>query len=202
LPPAVVVFDLGGVLIDWDPRRLYRKIFSDPAQIEWFLRTICTQEWHEQVDRGAMPGDIVPALQARFPDYAAAIAAFHDRFHEMFGEPHQTMVAALERLHAARVPLYALTNWGADSFGWARTTFSFLARFRDIVVSGEEHLLKPDPRIFQVLFRRGGFPPADAVFIDDNAPNIAAAQALGMPAIHHQDAPTTLAHLRALGLDV
>ena len=198
--PAIVVFDLGGVLVDWSPRRLYRKIFSDPAKIDWFLREICTQAWHEQVDAGAKPADIEPGLQARFPEYAAEIAAFHGRFAEMFGEPHAAMVAALERLHAAGTRLYALTNWDAETFVWARRTYAFLARFRDIVVSGEERLVKPDPRIFHVLFQRGQFAPADAIFIDDNPTNVEVARGLGMRAIHHSDPQLTLTALRGLGV--
>jgi 2-haloacid dehalogenase len=197
--PPIVVFDLGGVLIDWSPRRLYDKIFSDPTQVDWFLREICTQAWHEQVDAGAKPADIEPALQARFPAYAAEISAFHARFAEMFGEPHHAMIDVLERLHAAGTPLYALTNWDADTFVWARRTYPFLARFRDIVVSGEERVMKPDPRIFQVLFRRGGFSPGDAVLIDDRASNVEAARALGMHAIHHADAAATVKALGELG---
>jgi 2-haloacid dehalogenase len=198
--PSVVVFDLGGVLVDWNPRYLYRKIFDDPARIEWFLSTICTHAWHEQVDGGRLPEQIVPPLQARFPEYAGPIAAFHDRFAEMFGAPHHEMVAALGRLAAAGTALYALTNWGADTFPWARRQYAFLGHFRDIVVSGEEKLLKPDPRIFQVLFARGGFAPGEAVFIDDNLANVSAARALGMGGVHHQGVDTTLAALRALGL--
>jgi 2-haloacid dehalogenase len=200
--PTVVVFDLGGVLIDWNPRHLYRKIFDDPERVEWFLSTICTLTWHEQVDAGALPAEIVPALQARHPEYAGQIAAFHDRFEEMFAEPHAEMVAALARLHAAGTALYALTNWGADTFPWARQQYGFLAQFRDIVVSGEERLVKPDPRIFQVLFRRGGFSPAEAVFIDDNPSNVAVARTLGMRAVHHVAPGSTIAALRALGLPV
>jgi 2-haloacid dehalogenase len=200
--PSVVVFDLGGVLVDWNPRYLYRKIFDDPERVEWFLSTICTHPWHEQVDGGAWPEEIVPALQARHPEWTQEIAAFHDRFAEMFGPPHDEMVAALGRLHAAGTPLYALTNWGADTFPWARQTYPFLGHFRDIVVSGEERLLKPDPRIFQVLLQRGRFAPAEAVFIDDNATNVAAARALGMHGVHHVGPAPTIAALRALGLPV
>ena len=193
-----MVFDLGGVLIDWNPRHLYRKIFDDPGQIDWFLANIFTYAWHEQVDAGALPEEIVPGLQARFPEWAPQIAAFHDRFEEMFAAPHAEMVAALERLHAAGTPLYALTNWGNDTFPWARRQYPFLACFRDIVVSGEEKLVKPDPRIFRILLERGGFAPEAAVFVDDNPANVAAARALGMQGIHHLDPARTIASLRAL----
>ncbi len=198
--PSVVVFDLGGVLIDWNPRHLFRKIFvDDPEKMEWFLDTVCTPGWHEQVDAGAWPDEIVPALQSRFPEWSTEIAAFHDRFEEMFADPHAEMVAVVERLHAGGTPLYGLTNWGADTFPWARRQYPFLARFRDIVVSGDEKVIKPDPRIFQILFRRGGFDPRAAAFVDDNAANIQAARALGMAGIQHRDAASTAAQLRALG---
>jgi 2-haloacid dehalogenase len=197
--PSVVVFDLGGVLVDWNPRYLYRKIFADPAKMEWFLATVCTQAWHEEVDRGARPEAIVPDLARQFPEHAPEIAAFYDRFEEMFAGPHPAMVDVLERLFEAETPLYALTNWGADSFAWARDAFPFLSRFRDIVVSGEERLVKPDPRIFRVLFQRGGFRPGDAVFIDDSAANVDAARSLGMTVLHHRDPMETIAALRALG---
>ena len=200
--PTVVVFDLGGVLINWNPRHLYRKVFDDPARMEWFLATICTSAWHEQVDAGAWPHEIVPQLQSQFPQFARGIAAFHERFEEMFEAPYAEMVDAIDRLHAAGTPLYALTNWGRDNFPWARQTYSFLGRFHDIVVSGEEKVIKPDPRIFQVLFRRGGFAPEQALFVDDNRLNVQAARALGMTAIEHREPATTLAELRALGFAV
>jgi 2-haloacid dehalogenase len=200
--PSVVVFDLGGVLIDWNPRHLFRKIFDDPAKMEWFLGTVCTPSWHEQVDAGAWPEEIVPALQARYPEWTGEIAAFHERFEEMFGQPHAPMVHLLERLHAAGTPLYALTNWGADTFPWARRQYPFFARFRDIVVSGEEKVIKPDPRIFQILLRRGGFAPEAAVFVDDNAVNVEASRALGMAGVHHRDPVATAAALRAMGFPV
>jgi 2-haloacid dehalogenase len=198
--PSTVVFDLGGVLIDWNPRHLYRKIVADPTKMEWFLATVCTQAWHEEVDRGARPEAIVPDLARQFPQYALEIAAFYDRFEEMFAGPHRAMVDLLERLSEAKTPLFALTNWGADSFSWARDVFPFLSRFRDIVVSGEEGLVKPDPRIFRVLFERGGFLPDDAVFIDDNQVNVEAAGALGMHVVLHRDAAETIGALRTLGL--
>lgn len=178
-----VVFDLGGVLIDWNPRRLYRKLLPDDASIEAFLAEVCTAEWNLQQDAGRSWAEAVAELSARFPERAELIAAYHLRWEEMLGGAIEDAVALLEELHAAGVPLYALTNWSHETFPIARRRFRFLDRFRGIVVSGEERAAKPDPRIYRVLLERYRLDPAATLFIDDVPRNVEGARAAGMEAI-------------------
>lgn len=199
-PPSVVVFDLGGVLVDWNPRYLFSTMFDDPARLDWFLANVCNGAFYLMLDVNGDSRAAIRDMQARHPDHAGLIAAYVERFDETIRGEIAPMVQLLDRLHAAGTRLYALTNWAADTFARTRARLPCLSRFRDIVVSGEERLIKPDPRLFEVLFRRGGFRPADAVFIDDNKVNADAAGALGMRAIHHRDPVETIAALRALGL--
>jgi 2-haloacid dehalogenase len=195
----VVVFDLGGVLIDWNPRHLYRKIFADALEMERFLGEVCTQEWNEEQDAGRPFAEAVALLQARHPAEAERIAAFDRRWDEMIKGPIDETVAVLEELHAVGTPLYALTNWSAEKFPVAQRRFSFLERFRGILVSGEVGLKKPDPRIFRALSERFGIAPARAVFIDDSPKNVAAAAAEGFHALHFTGAAALRRDLRQLG---
>ena len=142
-----VVFDLGGVLIDWNPRHLYRKLLPDDASIEEFLAEVCTSEWNYQQDAGRTVAEAVGELSGRHPDKAPLIAAYYERWEEMLGGAIEASVALLEELDAAGVPLYALTNWSRETFPIARRRFPFLERFRGIVVSGEEGAAKPDPPV-------------------------------------------------------
>jgi len=196
----VVVFDLGGVLIDWNPRHLYRKLFADVRAMEAFLTRVCTQEWNEAQDAGRPFAEGIRLLQARHPAEADLIAAYFERWTEMLNGPISGTVTLLERLHDAGVALYALTNWSAETFAQARPRYAFLRRFRDIVVSGEEGVIKPDPRIFDILFRRGGFSPQQAIFIDDNPPNVAAAERLGMRAMRFTSPASLERDLREAGV--
>lgn len=178
-----VVFDLGGVLIDWNPRRLYRKLLPDDAAIESFLAEVCTAEWNLQQDAGRSWAEAVAELTARFPDRAGLIAAYHERWEEMLGGAIGDTVALLEELDAAGVPLYALTNWSRETFPIARRRFPFLSRFRGVVVSGEERAAKPDPRIYRILLERYQLEPAECLFIDDVPRNVEGARAAGMEGI-------------------
>ena len=184
-----VVFDLGGVLIDWDPRRLYRKLLADEAAVEEFLATITTPEWNAEQDRGRPFAEAVAELVERHPAHAASIAAYHERWTEMLGGEIPGTVAVLAELRDAGVPLYALSNWSAETFRLTRGRFPFLAWFDGLVVSGEEGVTKPDRRIFELLLERFGLVPAGTVFVDDSPANVAAARAVGMDAVrfHHAD---------------
>lgn len=196
----IVVFDLGGVLIDWDPRHLYRTLIPDPAAMERFLATVCTPAWNERQDAGRPIAEAVATLAAEHPADAGLIAAFYDRWPEMLGGAHADAVQVLADLRARATPLYALTNWSAETFPHARRAFAFLGWFAGIVVSGEVGLKKPDPRIFEVLFRTHGFAATDAVFIDDSAANVATARALGLYAIRFEGAAALRRELGRLGL--
>jgi 2-haloacid dehalogenase len=183
VPVKAVVFDLGGVLIDWDPRYLYRKLLADEAAVEEFLATVCTPAWNAEQDRGRPFAEGIAELVERHPAHAAAIAAYHERWPEMLGGEVPGSVEVLAELRGAGVPLYALTNWSAETFGVARERFGFLEWFEGVLVSGEERLIKPDPRIFRLLLDRFGLDPASTVFVDDSEANVAAARELGLDAV-------------------
>lgn len=203
-PPSVVVFDLGGVLVDWNPRHLYRQLIPDPAEMERFLATVTTTAWHVAQDRGGDPAEATRRLCAAHPDRAALIEAFYGRFDEMLAQDFPDMSALVDRLADAGVPLYLLSNAPAFIDDWARgrgqAMHAFLGRFRDYVVSGRVGLMKPDAAIYDLVCRTGGFRPGEAVFIDDHPPNVDGARAAGLHAVHHRSPAETVAALRALGL--
>ena len=177
------VFDLGGVLIDWDPRYLYRKLLADEGEVEEFLATVCTPEWNAEQDRGRPFAKGVAELVERHPAHAAAIAAFHERWPEMLGGDIPGAVELLAELRATGLPLYALTNWSAETFVVARERFAFLDWFDGLLVSGEERIIKPDPAIFELLLDRFGLDPGSTFYVDDSPANVAAAAALGLDAV-------------------
>jgi 2-haloacid dehalogenase len=189
----VAVFDFGGVLIDWDPRHLYRKLLAgDEAAIEHFLATVCTHEWNRCQDAGRSFAEGARLLKAEHPDKAELIDAYHTRFDEMLAGSIAGSVAILAELRDRGIPLYGLTNWSAETFPAAVERFAFLRWFRGILVSGEIRLAKPDPRIFALLIQRFALEPERAVYIDDVEANVAAARPFGIHAIHF----TTPARLR------
>lgn len=202
--PAVdaVVFDLGGVLVDWNPRYLYRKIFGTEAEVEEFLERVCTPAWNAEQDRGRPWAEAVRLLQGKFPHYAREIEAYHLRWSETLAGDLPESVAILSQLRQAPVRLLALTNWSAETFPVARERFAFLRWFEGIVVSGEEEMIKPDAEIFELLCRRYRVRPERAVFIDDSARNVQAAQALGFHGIHFTGTASLREGLRALGMQV
>jgi len=201
---SVVVFDMGGVLIDWNPRYLYRKLISDPQEMEHFLATVTTTPWHNLQDAGADPAEATRRLKTEHPGKEALIEAFYSRFDEMMDQSFPEMVALVERLHRAGTPLFLLSNAPdlVDTWvrGPAQIRHPFFGHFRDYVVSGVVKCLKPDAAIYGLVCRTGGFRPGDAVLIDDNLPNVEGARAFGMHAVHHRSAAETAAALRALGL--
>jgi 2-haloacid dehalogenase len=199
-----VVFDFGGVLIDWNPRHLYRKLIADPEEMERFLADVTTREWHAVQDHGGDAREATRQLQALHPDKAELIAAFYGRFDEMSDHAFPDMAALVERLHAAGTPLYLLSNAPDLLDAWLRAGAArrhpFLGLFRDYVVSGQVKCSKPDRAIYDLACRVGGFRPDEAIFIDDVLANAEGARAAGWTAIHHRSAEQTLAELRALGL--
>ena len=202
-----VVFDLGGVLVDWNPEYVYRNLIPDPQQRQWFLAHICSNEWNLQQDAGRSLADGTAELVRKHPQYATWICAFYARWTEMLGGPIPEMIRLLEELTQHGMPLYALTNWSAETFHHARNNFAFLDRFSDIIVSGEHGVIKPEPAIYQLMFDRmrqdlPDLQPRQIVFIDDNERNIHAACHLGWQGIHHKDARASRASFRQLGLPV
>jgi 2-haloacid dehalogenase len=191
---SVAIFDLGGVLVEWDPRFLYRKLFDgDDGAMEHFLANVCTTQWNERQDAGRSFDEATQELLPHHADKIELIEAFGKRFDEMVPGAIDGSVEVLAELKSHGVPLYAITNWSAETFPPLRKRFEFLSWFQAIVVSGDEGMMKPDPRIFRVLFERHAVVPSSAVFIDDVADNAAAAEALGVHGIHFRS-PDQLRH--------
>lgn len=187
-----VIFDLGGVLIDWNPRYLYRKIFNTEEEITWFLENVCTPEWNDQQDGGRSFEEATNELIGKFPDHELAIRAWYERWQETIGgRIHETVELLSEIKASKKYKLYALTNWSAETFPWALANFDFLHWFDGIVVSGIEKSRKPFPEFYQILFDRYQINPAQAVFIDDNIKNVEGALKVGLPTIHFQSAEQT-----------
>jgi len=196
-----VIFDLGGVLIDWNPRYLYRKIFSSEEEITWFLENVCTSEWNEKQDAGRSFEDATLELLTRYPDHTEAIRAWYGRWQETVGGPiHQTVDILRSIRDQKQHRLYALTNWSAETFPWAKANFDFLNWFEGIVVSGEEKLLKPQPEFYHLLLERYRIQAGSAVFIDDNLKNVEGARAVGIDAIQFRTAAELRIELTRRGI--
>jgi len=175
-----VIFDFGGVLIDWNPRYLYRKLIGDEETMERFLSRVTIHEWQAEQNLGRPWSEAVAVLVERHPEHRSLIEAYWTRWPETMGGVIEGTVALLGSLRRRGVKLYGLTNWSAETFPFARERFDFVSWFEGIVVSGEVGVAKPAPEIFHHLFERFELEPGDAVFIDDHAPNIEAAQSLGL----------------------
>jgi len=200
LAADTVIFDIGGVLIDWNPRHLYRQLFDDETTMERFLAEVCSPEWNEQQDAGRSWHEAISELLVRFPRQASLVRAYRERWEEMLGGALAETVVVLDELRLRGVRLFALTNWSHDTFVIARQRYAFLQWFEDIVVSGTEGLIKPDPAIFRLLLKRGAIDPARAVYIDDTVRHVDAAKALGMRGLLFQDAATLRRELSSMGL--
>jgi 2-haloacid dehalogenase len=197
--PRVVVFDVGGVLLHWDPRNLYRKIFNDPARMEWFLSEVCPPHWNLAQD-GGRPWPVAEAEAiARHPEMAAEIQAFRARWHEMVPGAIDGTVQLLEELAAAGVLLYAITNFAGDTFRETTQRFPFFRHFKGIIVSGYDCTLKPGAEIYRLLGDRYDLDLRSCVFIDDVAANCDGARACGMHAIQFVSPEATRAALAELG---
>lgn len=202
-PLDAVVFDLGGVLIDWNPRYLFRRIFGDDVSaMEYFLAEVCSPAWNARQDAGRSWDEAVEEATLRHPAYAEAIRAYRDRWAETLGDAIEPTVEVLAGLRAAGHRLYALTNWSRETFPIARQRFPFLAWFDGILVSGEEGMMKPDPAIYRLLLSRYGLDAARTVFIDDTAPNVVAAAAVGLKALRFHDAAQLRRDLAAAGISI
>lgn len=195
----IVIFDLGGVLIDWNPRYLYRKVFASEAEMEWFLGEVCSPEWNRLQDAGRPFAEAIAEKQAEHPHYAEPIALYYHRWREMLGGVLADTLEILNAVRATQRPFYALTNWSRETFCVAQELYGFLGWFHGIVVSGAERLAKPDPAIYLLLCERYGVEPTRAIFIDDSLNNVEAAQSLGMTGLHFTDAACLRSELQALG---
>ncbi|MFT4130147.1 HAD family hydrolase [Labrys sp. (in: a-proteobacteria)] len=199
-PIKAVVFDLGGVLIDWNPLYLYRQLLPDEESARRFLAEVCTPAWNGQFDAGKPFAEGVAELSGEFPHHGELISAFHTRWSEMLGGAIEGTVAILEELRREEVALHAISNWSSETFPIAAERYAFLSHFEVLIVSGERKLAKPDPAIFELFLQETSLSPRDCVFIDDNAENIATASRLGFKAIRFRDPETLRRDLGELGL--
>lgn len=196
-----LLFDLGNVLIRWDPRNLYREMFgSDTARMEYFLEHVCSSEWNRALDAGRPFAEAIADLQIEHPEYAEHIAAWRGRWPEMLGGAIDGTVDILRELKVRGTPLYALSNWSAETFPLACERFSFLRWFDRVIISGDVGMAKPDPEIFDLTIRECTLVPGRTLFVDDLERNVQAARAAGMHAVIFRD-PDQLRHaLRSHGL--
>lgn len=200
-----VVFDLGGVLIEWDPRHVYRTIFTGPdaeADMERFLAEVCTPEWNAEQDRGRTLAEATAILVQKHPEQADLIEAYYGRWDEMLGHPIDGTVRIAEALKRGGLRLVALSNWSAETFPRARHRMTFLDEFDGVLISGSVGLIKPDPAIFELMARQHSVDPARAVFIDDAPKNVAAAAEAGFDAIWFESSEQLRQELASRGLPV
>lgn len=195
-----VVFDVGKVLVEWDLRGIYQDLIADPAERDWFVENVVTAEWHFQHDAGRPLAEIVPERIALYPEHEALIRRYASHFNDSIPGPVPGTAQLVEQLDQRGVPLFAITNFGAEFWPGFAPRFPVLERFRDIVISGVEKLAKPDPAIFDLACTRFGLPAGAMLFVDDNAHNIAAARDCGWHAHHFHDAAGLEQDLRQRGL--
>ena len=195
-----MVFDVGGVLIDWNPRYLYRTIIPEEQEMERFLREVCTPEWHAQHDLGVSYEDTIPALVATHPEWADEIRAWSERFDEMYGGVFDGTVDLLRELHRRRVPLVASTNWGTESWLRAKARYEFLDFFDGALVSGEVGIAKPDRVFFALLIETFSLVPEQTLYVEDNILNLRAAADQGFVAHQFESSAALEMDLRRHGL--
>ena len=196
---AAAIFDLGGVLIDWDPRHLYRKLFAgDEAGMERFLAETVSLEWNRQMDEGRPFQEAIDELKADHPDRVELLQVYKDRWPEMLGAVNAGTAQILRDLREQGLRLYALSNWSAETFAIARGMIAEFALFDDILISGDARLLKPDPELFELACRRFGVAPERAFFVDDIPANIDGARAFGLTAIQFIDSDSLRRELHRL----
>ncbi len=200
-PLRALVFDLGGVVVDWNPRHLYRKLFpGDERGMQFFLSHVCNGEWNARHDAGRPFAEGIAELQAQHPEHTALIAAYWERWDEMLPGPIPGAPVLLRELRAAGVPLYALSNWSAETWPRVRERFDFWDCFDGIVISGEIRLAKPDPAIFEYLLERFALEAGSALFIDDSDTNVEAARLVGLQGLRFASVPQLRHELRSLGI--
>lgn len=195
-----VVFDVGKVLVEWERDLPFRRLIPDARQRAWFMETVIPLSWHGQHDAGRAADEMIAERSAMFPDHAHLIEAWLSHFNETIPGPVRGSEEIVEELAAHGVPLYAITNFGADTWAGFRPTYPLFDRFRDIVVSGDEKLAKPDPAIYALAEARFGHAPASMLFVDDSLPNVESARACGWHAHHFNGAETLRAELIERGL--
>jgi len=198
-----IIFDLGGVLIDWNPRYVYRKIFKTEQEIEWFLENVTTPDWNENQDAGYPLHKATEELVAKHPEWEPEIKAYYGRWLEMLGgQIHETVEVLQQLKHTGKYRLYALTNWSAETFPHALERFEFFKLFEGVVVSGEEKMRKPSAEFYKIILDRYRLDPSTTVFIDDSLRNVKGAEAVGITGIHFHNPSQLKEELRRLGIEI
>jgi 2-haloacid dehalogenase len=198
-----IIFDLGGVLIDWNPRYVYRKIFKTEEEIDWFLANVTTPEWNENQDAGYPLHKATKELIAKHPEWEPEIKAYYGRWLEMLGEDIHDTVEILRHLkETGKYKLYALTNWSAETFPHALERFEFFKAFDGVVVSGQEKMRKPSAEFYNILIDRYHLDPAKTIFIDDSLRNVKGAEAVGITGIHFHNPTQLRDELRRNGIEL
>jgi len=195
-----VVFDVGRVIVQWDIRRLYAMLIADPEKLDWFCSEVVTEQWHFQADAGRDVWEMVAERQREFPGHDDLIAAYASRFLDTIPGRVPGTAALVEALHACGIPLFAITNFAGPFWREYRASEPLFDLLSDIVVSGDEKVVKPDPRICRIAAARFGHAPSEMLFIDDNRANIDAAEALGWQVHHFRDAAALAEDLRTRAL--
>lgn len=193
-----IIFDFGGVLLDWNPRYLYKSYFNNDEEMEHFLADICNGEWNIKQDAGRPFAEAVKELQAKYPEYAEAIQMYDDDWEKMLKCELPGSIDLLKELKSMGYGIYGLTNWSAEKIGYAFANYSFFSLFDGIVVSGVEKVVKPDRKIYEILLERYSLKPGECVFIDDNPDNVDMAKVLGINAIRFDNIGNVKEHLETL----
>ena len=193
-----IIFDFGGVLLDWNPRYLYKSYFNNDEEMEHFLADICNGEWNIRQDAGRPFAEAVKELQAKFPEYAEAIQMYDDDWEKMLKCELPESIDLLKELKFMGYGIYGLTNWSSEKIGYAFANYSFFSLFDGIVVSGVEKVVKPDRKIYEILLERYSLKPGECVFIDDNQDNVDMAKVLGINAIRFDNIGNVKEHLETL----
>ncbi|MCQ2234200.1 MAG: HAD family phosphatase [Paludibacteraceae bacterium] len=197
-----IIFDFGGVLIDWNPHNLYDGYFGDKDKAQWFIDNICTSEWNSQMDKGK-PFDVgVAELVAKFPEWEKEIRVYQSRWHEMVTKEVPGMVQLLTDLKQSGYPIYGLTNWSDETMQDEFKRWGIFRLVDDMVVSGREKILKPDPALYNCLLTRFNLKPEECVFIDDNQKNVDAAERMGIHALHFEGAEKLRAALKEMDVKI
>jgi 2-haloacid dehalogenase len=198
-----IIFDLGGVLIDWNPRYVYRKIFNTEEEVEWFLENVTTPEWNENQDAGYPLHRATEELIAKHPEWEPEIKAYYGRWLEMLGDAIHETVEILQQLKkTGRYKLYALTNWSGETFPHALNRFEFFKLFDGVVVSGEEKMRKPSAEFYKILLDRYKLDPAETIFVDDSLRNVKGAEAVGIAGIHFHNPKQLKEELKNFGIEI
>ena len=198
-----IIFDLGGVLIDWNPRYVYRKVFKTEKEVEWFLENVATSEWNENQDAGYPLHKATEELIGRHPEWEPEIKAYYGRWLEMLGDQIHETVEILQQLkQTGKYKLYALTNWSAETFPHALERFEFFKMFEGVVVSGEEKMRKPSAEFYRVIIDRYHLDPSTTIFIDDSLRNVKGAEAVGITGIHFHNPSQLKDELQRLGIEL